>query len=58
MIGIALALAGCGTGYEEPTRFEDAVMSVGDGVSPTGIGVGWIDLEAVDRSDLDWADGP
>ena len=55
MVVLALALAGCGNGDEEPTRFEEAVMSVGDGVSPTGTGVGWIDIEAIDRSDLDWA---
>jgi hypothetical protein len=55
LIGLALALGACGNGGEEPTRFEDAVMSVGDGVSPTGTGVGWIDLEAVEPSDLEWA---
>ena len=55
IVCLALALAGCGSGEEESTRFEDAVMTVGDGVSPTGTGVGWIDLEAVERSDLGWA---
>ncbi len=55
LVGLALALGGCGTDEEEPTRFEDAVQTVGDGVSPTGTGVGWVDLEAIERSDLGWA---
>ncbi len=55
LVGLALALGGCGSGEEESTRFEDAVQTVGDGVSPTGTGVGWVDLEALERSDLGWA---
>jgi hypothetical protein len=55
LVALALALGGCGTDEEHPTRFEDAVATVGDGVSPTGTGVGWVDLDALGPSDLGWA---
>lgn len=44
--------AGCGDGEKPasettpPTRYEAALASVGEGVSPTGVGFGWIDLSA------------
>jgi len=49
----ALVLAGCGGGAEEldrsaePTGFEMALDDVGRGISPSGIGFGWVDIAAI-----------
>ena len=49
----ALVLAGCGGGAEEldrsaePTGFETALDGVGRGISPSGIGFGWVDIAAI-----------
>ena len=53
MAACALVLAGCGGGAEEldrsaePTGFEMALDDVGRGISPSGIGFGWVDIAAI-----------
>ena len=53
MAACALVLAGCGGGAEEldrsaePTGFEMALDGVGRGISPSGIGFGWVDIAAI-----------
>ena len=53
MAACALVLARCGGGAEEldrsaePTGFEMALDGVGRGISPSGIGFGWVDIAAI-----------
>jgi hypothetical protein len=48
LIGAVLAAPGCsGEDEPEPTGFEAALDTLGVGVSPTGAGFGWADIDAL-----------
>ncbi len=52
----AVSAAGCGQGEDaRDTSFQQAIASAGGGVSATGVGMGWVDMEVLPRRDLAWA---
>jgi hypothetical protein len=55
LAAIVLAVPAAGCGSDQPTRLQDAIDSVGEGASPTGTGLGWVDLDALDPADIAWA---
>ena len=54
-LAAAFGLASCGNEEGKPTAFESAVATLGVGVSPTGTGFGWVDIDALRGYPVDTA---
>ena len=63
MLGATLGLVGCGgdnapSPEEAHTGFQRALDHVGEGVSPSGTGYGWVELDSSHKAEVAGALGP